>query len=361
MLAVILLAAMVSFLPMAILNIHYCGDWSGAKLEPSVMVVKDPWVGLYGNVFQLLMGNSIPPLFPLAGWWNQHAPIFMPQFLRAASENYFDTGFFTIGELPTEDWAGIGFGLGLLLVVSVIGSFWFRNSKTSTSFTGAIPASLCRCVLVAAWISLLAYCVKSGMTAPARLIAPYYALLLPLLLTGAGLSQIIRYRWWHWLTGFVLVMAFVVLIMSPDRPLWPAKTILGRLHDKLPNQRLVARALKVYTVYSERSDPLAGVRALLPPEAKVVGFIATEDDTDISLWRPFGGRRVEHFLLNDPSEEFHRRQVQYVVVGGANLAVHSTTFNAWRQKSGAELIASTNATMKVNEGSQSWYVVRFRP
>jgi hypothetical protein len=357
---VTLLAAIVSFLPMAVLNIHYCDDWSGAKLEPAFMVMKDPWAGLYGNTFQLLMGNSIPPVFPPAGWWNLHAPIFMPQFLREASENYFDAGFFSIGELPTEDWAGIGFGLSLLLAVSVTGSLWIRKKNPVVPATAPIPNELCRCVMIAAWISLLAYCVKSGMTAPARLIAPYYALLLPLLLTGAGQSQIIRRRWWHWLTGGVLVLAFVALILSPDRPLWPAKTILAGLHDQHPDQRLIARALTVYTVYSQRSDPLAGVRALLPPEVKTVGFIGTEDDTDISLWRPFGSRSVNHFLLTDPPEKI-RALTEYVVVGGFNLARHDTTFEDWRQQSGAELVATTNATVKVAEGPQPWYVVRLKP
>jgi hypothetical protein len=148
--------------------------------------------------------------------------------------------------------------------------------------------------------------------------------------------------------------------LSPDRPLWPAKTILSRLHARHPDQRLVARALKVYTVYSERSDPLAAVRALLPADLATVGFIGTEDDADISLWRPFGGRRVEHFFLTDPPEQI-RRQVQYVVVGGFNLAEHNLTFEAWRQQSGAELVGTTNATLKISEGPQPWYVVRFKP
>ena len=68
--------------------------------------------------FNCSMDNFIPPVFPLAGWWNQHAPVFMPHFLVAAAENYFDGGFFSVGELPTEDWAGIGFGVSLLAVVS---------------------------------------------------------------------------------------------------------------------------------------------------------------------------------------------------------------------------------------------------
>jgi hypothetical protein len=149
------------------------------------------------------------------------------------------------------------------------------------------------------------------------------------------------------------------LILSPDRPLWPAKTILSKLNEQHPGQHLIARALKVYTVYSERSDPLAGVRDLLPPEIQTVGFIGTEDDTDISLWRPFGGRRVEHFLLADPPEQI-RQQVQYVVVGGENLKEHNTTINVWLQQSGAELVGTTNATLKISEGLQPWYVVRFK-
>jgi hypothetical protein len=359
--SVILLAALVSFLPMAILNNHYCGDWSGAKLEPAFMVMKNPWVGLWGNAFQLFLGNSIPPIFPLAGWWNQHAPLFMPHFMTAAADDYFDSGFFSIGELPTEDWSGVGFGVSLLLAVSVLGSVLIRKTKSETLANRTIiPTELSRCVLIAAWISLLAFCLKSGMTAPARLIAPYYTLVLPLLLVGAGQSQIIRRRWWKMLASGVLVLAFVVLIVSADRPLWPAKTILSNLHEKHPGQRLIARALKVYTVYSERSDPLAGVRALLPTEIKTIGFIGTDDDTDISLWRPFDGRRVEHFFLTDPPEQI-RQQVEYVAVGGFNLKRNNTTLEEWLQQSGAELFATTNATLKVGEGPQPWYVVRFKP
>lgn len=325
------------------------------------MVMKDSWVGLYGNTFQLLMGNFVPPLFPLAGWWNINAPLFMPHFLTQAADKYFDMGFFTIGELPTEDWAGIGFGLSLLLVISVIGSFLIRKKNTIVPVNGRIPRGLGRCVMIAAWISLVAYCVKSGMTAPARLIAPYYALLLPLLLIGAGQAQIVRRRWWHVLTGGILVLAFIVLIVSPDRPLWPAKTILSKFHKQHPEQHLIGRALNVYTVYANRADPLARVRALLPAQAKTIGFIATEDDTDVSLWRPFGGRRIEHFFINDSPEKIRRQNIEYVVVGSFNMERHGTTFEAWRAQSGAELVATTNAIVKVSEGFQPWYLVRFKP
>ncbi len=42
-LVVILLAALVSFLPTAILNLHYCnGDWSGLSIERAGMEMKNP-------------------------------------------------------------------------------------------------------------------------------------------------------------------------------------------------------------------------------------------------------------------------------------------------------------------------------
>jgi hypothetical protein len=185
-------------------------------------------------------------------------------------------------------------------------------------------------------------------------------LLLPLLLIGAGQSQIVRRRWWRLLAGGVLFLAFVVLTLSPDRPLWPAKTILSKARAQHPGQHLFTRALTVYTVYSERSDSLAGVRELLPPELKTVGFLGTEDDASISLWRPFGERRVKDFFLSDSPGQI-RQQVQFAVVGEFNLKNHQTTIDDWLRQSGATLVATTNATMKISEGPQPWYVVRFGP
>jgi hypothetical protein len=124
---------------------------------------------------------------------------------------------------------------------------------------------------------------------------------------------------------------------------------------------LIARALKVYTVYSERSDPLAGVRALLPPDLKVVGFLGTGDDCDISLWRPYGTRRVEHILFDETTEQIRQRGIQFAVVSGLRLEQSQTTLETWLAAHDAELLATTNATIKVGDGPQPWYVVRFRP
>ena len=371
---VVLVAAMVSFLPSAILNVHYLGDWSGLSIEHEGMNMKSPVVGILGNAFLLLLDNFVPPFFPFAGWWNQHGLSVLPHFLIAPMVRNFEEGFLWLGELPTEDWSGFGFGLSGLLAVSVIAGFFKAKSRSSLLSTLQAPGDAplntvwtVQCaifapilVLLAPWVALLAYCVKTGMVTPDRLIAPYYPLLVPLLLIGRGQSEIVRRRWWRAVAGGAVILAFMVLALLPDRPLWPAQMVLSRLAARYPANHLILRAHDVYSVYAKRSDPLAGVRALLPPGIKIVGFIGAEDDCDISLWLPFGSRRVEHFLLSDPPKRFQQEGVEYAVVGGLNLQLRKVTLDDWLQKTGAEVVAQTNGTLKVAEGPRPWYVVQLK-
>ncbi len=346
-------AAVISFLPIAVMNKIHSGSWLGTSLEVAHVEMAKPLTGVAGNLFQLALHNFTPPLFPMAGWWNQHCAAILPQSWIAD----FQPGFSVVGELPDEDWAGIGFGLSVLLAVSVATGFFVRAARAPSVFR-LQPSAL---LLLAPWVALLFFCAKSAMNTPARLIAPYYPLLLPLLLAGAGQSQIVRRRWWRMLAGGVVLLSFLVLALSPDRPLWPAQQTLSRLAARGPGSHLISRALDVYTVYSQRSDPLASVRPLLPPNLQIVGFVSGPDDPDISLWRPFGSRRVEHFLLTDPPERFRSEHVEYAVVSGMNLGAHGLTVQDWLQKSGAELVATTRATLKVSVGPEPWFIVRFKP
>jgi len=355
---VLALAALVSFFPIALMNKLNCGDWLGASLETSRLDVHNPPIGILGNGFELLQDNFVPPIFPLSHWWDQHVQSLVPR----AWMMDFQVGFFATGELPTEDWSGVGFGVSMLALLSCVASFRTnRSTKQNGELYSPIPGRLRRWALIVPWLALLVYCGKAGMGSPARLIAPYYPLLLPLLLAGAAQSEIVRRRWWRALAGGVMFLAFVVLALSPDRPLWPAQTILSRLAAENPNSPLLIRAQKVYSVYASRSDPLAGVRDLLPENISTVGFLGGPDDAEISFWLPLGSRRVEDILLADSSAEIRARGIEYAVVSGVHLQANGVKLDDWLQQTDAELIASTNATLKVSAGSQPWFVVKFKP
>jgi len=98
--AIVLVAALVSFLPTAILNVAYCHDWSGLNLEHVGMNMKSPMVGIWGNAFLFLLGNFAPPFFPLAGWWNQNALSILPHAMVNPMVAHFEQGFHILGELP---------------------------------------------------------------------------------------------------------------------------------------------------------------------------------------------------------------------------------------------------------------------
>jgi len=359
---IVLLGLLVSFLPTAILNMRYCGDWSGLALERTGMEMKNPLVGIWGNAFLFVLDNMVPPFFPAASWWNQNALTFLPKAVVTPLVANFESSFHWLWELPTEDWVGLGFGLTWLTVLAVVAGRGKSSElrRRDWALTDALPPAICRGILVAGWVALLAYCVKSGMATGARLISPYYPLLLPLLLIGAQQSEIVRRRWWALSVWVVIGMAVPVLVLTPARPLWPARTILSHLQNRYPGHGLLSRALKVYSIYSTRADPLASVRALLPPNLAAVGFLARGDDPDISLWRPYGTRRVEHILVSDSPTNIQQRGIEYIVVGEFNFGLSGTTFADWQKQTGAELVATTNATVRVSEGAQPWYIVRLR-
>jgi hypothetical protein len=350
-----LIAILVSFIPTAILNIHYIHDWSGLSIEHTGMAMKNPIAGIFGNAVLLVTNNFVPTIFPMAGWWNQHALSYFPGALVRLMDANFELGYNNVGELPIEDDAGLGFGVSVLVVISIIAGLKYRRR----SQTSHLPLTS-HLLLLAPWISLLAYCAKTGMVTPARLIAPYYPLLLPALLIGAGQSWVVRRFWWRVLAGGVFALALAALVLNPSRPLWPAQTILAKALARHPNQPQLLRAQKVYQVYADRPDPLASLRQSFPPGLKVIGFMGTGDDLDISLWKPYGSRRVEPFLLEDSPEQIRARGIEYAVVGGFNLHDRNTTIEAWLKQSGAELITTTNAMMTVTQGPQTWYLVRFR-
>ena len=123
-LSALALAVLVSFFPVALMNKLHAGDWLGTSVESSRLEMHQPLVGILGNGFELLQDNIVPPLFPAARWWDQHVLSVIPHAWVAD----FQDGFFATGELPTEDWAGVGFGVAMLALVAVVASLLMGRS-----------------------------------------------------------------------------------------------------------------------------------------------------------------------------------------------------------------------------------------
>ncbi|MEI8288100.1 MAG: hypothetical protein WCH99_01395 [Verrucomicrobiota bacterium] len=351
--AVFFLALLASFLPTAILNHLHCGDWTGMVLENTSIGIRNPVVGILGNTTVFLTSNFVPTLFPLAGWWNHSILTFLPDQVNALLAANFEAYFYRLGEIPTEEAAGLGFGLSMLLAVSLLYAGLHRSRRPSPVLTW--PRGM---LLLSPYVALLVFFAKSGMMTLARIVSAYYPLLLPALLCASAQPALVRQVWWRRAALASMLLASVAVVLTPARPLWPVRTAFHFIGDAGASRAFVSRIRDVYLTYADRPDPLARVRAALPEDCSVVGFAGAADDTEISLWRPFGKRRVEHVLFTDSLAQIRARRIKFAMVGETVLGEQHQTIQAWLQQHQATLITSISATMTVSLGPRRWYVVR---
>jgi hypothetical protein len=353
--AVAVVAAGASFLPVAVLNWKNCGDWSGQAAEQALFVKEYPVLHLAQNTALITLLNVVPPVFPMAGAWDRLVTNTMPHSLDERLLKIFEPGgaHLNLPEMQNEEMAGLGFGLTLLLVVTFLAT---RNAGNSATTGGGWSR---RIILLGAWLAPLPLLAVSGATSPARYLAPEYFWMAPVFLYRQSGSWIGRHRWWKMAGMVVFLIAAVLVIISPARPLWPANYVLDRVNaDGHP---LLARARKVYAVYGNRADGFAPVRARLPEDASVLGMI-TFDDPETSLWRPFGTRRIVHVLPQDSPETLGTGKVEYVLV---NLDVFKERFNmpfeTWTALMRGQLLWQMPVTLRASRPPANWCLVRVPP
>jgi hypothetical protein len=364
----VLTAALVSFLPMAALNYRHCGDWTGIALESHNIAMKNPLVGFWGNGLLFAMQNLVPPFFPAADWWNRCGPELLPRPLYEAMLANFEQGFLRLNELAVEDgpMSGVGFGVSWLLLVSLVAAWRLRRQERNGGASPGQPWTRARCFQVCLWaapfVALAALTGRSGLACVSRIISPYYPLLFAVLLLPAGHALVVRRRWWQRAALMAGALTAMVVLVTPPRPLWPAQTVLQKLNDWLPGRRILERAQTVYEVYDRRADALAPMRELVPDHVRVIGYVASHDDPEASLWRPFGRRRVEHILRGDTPERTRQRGIEYVVLSGIGLTeFHRTTLTEWLGRHQAELLAHRQLRIRAASLPQDWYVARLQP
>jgi len=367
---VVSVSLLISFLPSAVLNYRYCGDWSGASAEDSSMTQLRPLTGIAGNTVALVVQNVVPTFYPITKWWDSFVTRCAPDLVSSPRWQNFEGNRLHItdlGELPLEDGAGLGFAISVMIVVSVVGAMILRWSRTESSRRPPPPPTrrwLQSGLRWSPYVALLAYMTKMGLATVARLIAPYYVLLVPALLMGSSHQWIVRALWWRWMAAGTFLLAVIVVVVAPTRPLWPARSTLSALRQRYPASAVLQRADLVYSVFGSRWDVLKPVRDLLPPGVHQIGYAVFGDPPEASLWRPFASRRVWHLLPSDPVSYLRERGIEYVVAGtdGNQTTMAGIRLDEWvpswvKQVNGT-VVGQVTLTIKARLGPTTWYVVR---
>ena len=355
---VVSLAALGSFLPVAVMNQRNCGDWSGASIEPAAKQASQrSYAGVYvlHNAALLIIQNLAPPVFPLAGLWNKAVPQVVPERWLALLDAAVEEGrnSYRLRELPGDEHTGLGLGVtGLLL--------WQLALRRRPDAAVAPPPWSMRLLRWSPWFSLLVYSATAAIMTTSRIAAPYYALLLPTVLPRGSRSDVTRRPWWLRLALLAYASSFLLVVLSPSRPLWPAVRVLSALQERFPSP-LLTRALTVYQVYGDRAELFTGLVRQLDHPDDTIGFLA-QNALETSLWKPFGSRRVVHLLPEDDAATVRARGVRAIIVPVVEAeALTGLPIAEWSRRLGAEKIAEAELRTTASHEPSRWALFRLKP
>lgn len=354
--AVIVLALSASIAPTALLNVRYCGDWTGLKAEqPAIGGNNGKAARFLANAINLPLAQIAPPIFPLRQQWDHLVTQVVPARLSAALHANMEGGLaeFQIPEMQVEESAGLGLGVTLFLG-AVLATKIRAKAIWPAGWRG--PEIL---VSLAAWLGVGVFMLQVGASGPARYLLGFYPLLLAPLLAGAGAGEIFRRPFWRRVAWGVFAVAALLVVLSPPRPLWPAKTLVHALQAGHADNVWLQRAGNVYDAYAARVEGFAPVLAALPPATDPLGFLAF-DEPETGLWRPFGSRRIEHFRFDDTPAELRSRGIRIALVGENLLQQHGATPADWLVRMDAETLQVFEFKLLARQEPHRWRLVRFR-
>jgi hypothetical protein len=356
---VFLLAVGVSFLPMAVLNQLHFGQWAGDMSNSSGVQVSNPLAGVAGNTLELAVNTSVPPIFPLAERWNSEVvPSLMGMPAIDWIRSQFPRIYLETRELTAEEGAGLGIGIAILWMILLFAAFGSRRQipVSRRPKPGETPW-LAWGITGSGLIAFGVFFAKMGSEADPRILAPYYPILLFAVLLLVGGRHLTRERWWLGTTYAVALIPVVLLIVQPARPLFPADLVVRIQPKEGALGSLSSRIATVYQTYQARADALAPLRNLIPDSVHEIGFIGTANNPEVSLWRPFGQRKVRDIV--NPFDPVSLPD--FVAVSQSYLKEKTARpIEQWAQVMGMEEVGCVKVTLLVRDGLENWCVYRRR-
>ena len=356
-LAIAAICLIVSAGSMMIYNLQNTGSWSGVTEKTwGAEVLNSPVWAVIGNVFYLTVQNVKPPVFPLVNWWNASMHHFLQTSFGAHFRQFEDFGWLSFG--VGESSASLGAGISLLILISIFAARHYRRKTHPAGAPVAVPPLL-RLLHWTPWAILIVFMAKVGNAGNGRLIAPYYFFLFPSLLILRGQSMLVRQRWWQWAAICVLLLAAMLVVISRDRPLFPAQTIISRLDAKYPDSKLVSSISKTYSEVATFGKEREFFRKILPSDATVIGYAALSNEEESLLWLPYGQRRVEAILPEDTPEQLRRFGIKYAIVCQEKfLSRNNETIQQWIARYNGVLITQWEFVEDPYEPPERYYLVR---
>lgn len=345
-LAVCGIAAMASYLPMCLANIHYAGTWKGFKVEP-----QSPFWSVVGNLFAIPLENLLPPVFPAARAWNEAMERFVETPFGANFAKFENFAHLYRG--PSENLGGLGL---LICAMALLGLVCLRSrAELARWYSSRKVAGL---VVLLPWLLVFAFLASITIAKVARYLAFLYPFLIAGFLVLSGPLE--RKRWWRWAANLSLLSALLMLTISRQRPIVPVE-LAAKICSAAGFTSLAEKARSAYRWVPEVRATIDAFHAALPAEAKVAGYVSDAGNLEIPLWHPYGSRRVWRFFGTDSPATIRAKRIEYAIVD--HTALNSSgagTIEKWLEANPGVVIFHRGMPPEPDMPPNDAYLVKLR-
>jgi len=349
----LIICAVVSYLPIALLNIHFTGDYSGDPDNKTQFKLSNPVSGVVGNGLILAKDNLVPPVLLHPIDWQPY----LPSYLSARLRHDYPRLDLRSSELQIEEGAGVGLGVVLFAALCVgVGI----SARVLSPYLVATRNNRGFWVALAGLAALLAYMAKMGIPPASRIVAAYYPMTIACFLVLASLEgRMIHRRVFRWVGLLAMLSAIPLVILCPARPLFPVRmvsNVLARCHVAAS---LITRFDQVYDTYAARADVFNPLLLSVPAGEHVIGFLQIGDDPEADLWRPFGTRKVMDVTPVNSRAEVEAKGIHYVLISQEALVyLYHTSISTVASQWAGTIAVERQIVVKAKTGPQTWYVLK---
>ena len=176
----LVLATLVSFLPLAFLCVKYTGDWAGDPEDQWHVHPASPIGCATANTILLINDTVQPPICPMADRLNgilKGINNTESSFFRWLEWSHHEFQGVKFNPVVYEGSVGMGFGIGLYVVFLITGQFFIKKTGKLPQPDKGIPL-LWELPPWSAWLVYVVFLSKVGMAHTPRHAATYYPFLL---------------------------------------------------------------------------------------------------------------------------------------------------------------------------------------
>jgi hypothetical protein len=323
------------------LNHQTYGRWLGAATDS--LSGKSPlWNVLLGpimTVWQVIQ----PPVNPLALMFNDR----LQQGISELGLNTLMPSFtLRCSLISMVDGASLGLVLSTLLAVGVVLTVR-RNRQALNSWRGWAMAA------GAAGYGLALSQVVPGSVGRSFCVFLFFAVPLAMVGWNSLRPQVLRAGLW-----LCVCSSLLSLVLTPERPLWPACRAQQALAGS-PRFSRLAKKMELYILVPERARTGEALVQAIPASEPAVAVLVGEDRPLLPLFRPYSLRR--DVLLLPPhavQRDLNRWLVNYVIMGGGAAGYYPELCNYLEQSGDYELVISHDYTCKLVRGAETWKLFR---